>query len=180
MKPSQRPLHDPSIDAQPAAGVGIASGEDRSTAPLAKLSSVGIGIVATIALDTFGTTPGTPSLSSYRGNRVHHILLKHNLQQDCPTKGIKTKKARKWLAELPLGEIDRLEMNQLLARWDLWDSQIVAIDKKIEERQSKHKTAPVVATIPGANAYSSLALASRGLARLIDSPVRAAWPIIGA
>jgi len=52
-------------------------------------------------------------------------------------------------------------MNQLLARWELWDSQIAELDKRIEERQGKHKTAPVVATIPGASAYSSLALASR-------------------
>ena len=74
---------------------------------------------------------------------------------------MKTKKARKWLAELPLGEIDRLEMNQLLARWELWESQIAELDKKIEDRQGKHKTAAVVATIPGASAYSSLALASR-------------------
>jgi len=31
-------------------------------------------------------------------NKVHRILLKHNLQQECPTKGIQTKKARRWLA----------------------------------------------------------------------------------
>ncbi len=41
-------------------------------------------------------------------NRVQHVLLKHNLQQECPTKNIQTKKARRWLAELPLDEIDRL------------------------------------------------------------------------
>jgi len=103
----------------------------------------------------------TVALRTQSINKVHHILLKHNLQQECPTKGIKTKKARKWLIELPLGDIDRLEMNQLLARWELWDSQIAEIEKKIEERQRRHKTAPVVATIPGANAFSSLGLASR-------------------
>ena len=93
-------------------------------------------------------------------NKVQHILLKHNLQQECPTKGIKTKKACKWLGELSLGEIDRLEMNHLLARWELWDLQISDLDKNIEERQGKHKTGALVATIPGASAYSSLALAS--------------------
>jgi hypothetical protein len=71
MKPSQRPLNDPSMDAQPAAGVGIASGDDRSDAPLAKLPSMGIGIVATISLDTARTAPGTPRLSSYRSDRIH-------------------------------------------------------------------------------------------------------------
>ena len=72
----------------------------------------------------------TVALRTQTINKVQHILLKHNMQQECPTKGIKTKKARKWLVELPLGEIDRLEMNQQLARWKLWDSQIADIDKK--------------------------------------------------
>ena len=103
----------------------------------------------------------TVALRTQTINKVQHILLKHNLQQECPAKGIKTKKARKWLVELSLGEIDRLEMDQLLARWELWDSQIAELDKKIEERQRSHKTAPLVATVPGASAYSSLALASR-------------------
>jgi len=48
-------------------------------------------------------------------NRAHHLLLKHNLQQECPTKLLKTKAARKWLAKLPLGVIDRLELDKLLA-----------------------------------------------------------------
>ena len=30
-------------------------------------------------------------------NRVRHLLLKHNLSQECPTKGIQTLKAWKWL-----------------------------------------------------------------------------------
>ena len=94
-------------------------------------------------------------------NKVQHILLKHNLQHACPTKGIKTKKARHWLNELPLDEVDRLEMNLLLAQWALWDTQIAEIDKNVQKRQQKHKIAPILATIPGASAYSSLALASR-------------------
>jgi transposase len=103
----------------------------------------------------------TAALRTRTINKVQHILLKHNLQQECPTKGMKTKKARHWLTELPLGEVDRLAMDQLLAQWELWDTQIAKIDAKIQERQQKHKTAPILATLPGANAYSSLALASR-------------------
>jgi transposase len=103
----------------------------------------------------------TTALRTKTINKVQHILLRHNLQQECPTKGIKAKKARCWLAELPLGEIDRLEMDQLLAQWELWDVQMAKIDKKIEERQKNHRIAPILATLPGASAYSSLALASR-------------------
>jgi transposase len=92
---------------------------------------------------------------------VQHLLLKHNLQQACPTKGIKSKRARQWLAELALPEIDRLEMNLLLGQWALWDRQLAAIEKRIVRRQQAHPLAPIVATMPGAGASGSLALASR-------------------
>ena len=94
-------------------------------------------------------------------NKIHRILLKHNLQQECPTKGLNTKTARKWLAAMTLGELDRLEMDHLLAQWDLWEQQLAAVGKRIEQRQAKHPTAPIVASMPGASAYGSLALASR-------------------
>jgi transposase len=94
-------------------------------------------------------------------NKVKHLLRKHNLQQQQPAKGIDTKRTRKWLTELPMGAIDRLEMDQLLAQWNVWDEQIKSLDAEIQKRQQNDKTAAVVATIPGCAAYSSLALASR-------------------
>lgn len=94
-------------------------------------------------------------------NKVQHLLLKHNLQQECPTKGIKSKRARRWLTELSLSEMDRLELNLLLAQWALWDEQLRAIEQRIAERQPAHPLAPIVATMPGAGASGSLALASR-------------------
>lgn len=94
-------------------------------------------------------------------NKVHHILQKHNLHQKCPTKHITSKQARRWLVELSLDEIDRMEMDLLLAQWELWDSQLAELEKKLEQRQAADKKAAIVATMPGAGAYSSLALASR-------------------
>jgi transposase len=94
-------------------------------------------------------------------NKIQRILLRHNLQQECPTKGLDTKKARKWLAEMQLEEIDRLEMDLLLAQWELWEQQLATVEKGIEVRQRRHATAPVLATMFGGGAYSSLALASR-------------------
>lgn len=94
-------------------------------------------------------------------NKVQHLLLKHNLQQECPTKGIQTQRAWKWLIQLPLGVIDRLELDQLLAQWELWDKQIEELEAKIRERQAENPTAAIIATTPGAGAYSSLALACR-------------------
>jgi transposase len=94
-------------------------------------------------------------------NQVQHLLLKHNLQQKCPTKGLKSQRARNWLAKLPLGKMDRLELNQLLARWALWDQQLVEVESQIRRRQAKNSMAAIVATAPGAGAYGSLALACR-------------------
>jgi transposase len=94
-------------------------------------------------------------------NKIKHLLRKHNLEQECPTKGLDTIKGKKWLAELILGPIDRLEMDQLLTQWKLWDEQVEKVAAEIQKRQAESKTAAVVATIPGCGAYSSLALASR-------------------
>jgi transposase len=94
-------------------------------------------------------------------NKIKHILRKHNLEQECPTKGINTIKGKKWLAQVSLGPIDRLEMDQLLIGWKLWDQQIEEAEAEIVKRQAKSQTAAILATIPGCAAYSSLALASR-------------------
>jgi len=94
-------------------------------------------------------------------NSVHHLLLKHNLRQECPTRAIKTKRARHWLRKLQLPPIDRLEMDQLLDQWELWDSQLKPVDAEIVRRQAEHEDAVLLSTIPGAAAYSSLSLAAR-------------------
>ena len=94
-------------------------------------------------------------------NRIKHVLRKHNLEQECPTKGLDTIRGRKWLEELALGPMDRLELDLLLKQWALWDEQIDELQSEIGTRQREHKTAAVLGTIPGCAAYSSLALASR-------------------
>jgi transposase len=94
-------------------------------------------------------------------NRVQHLLLKHNLQQECPTKGLQTQRAKKWLTTMPLEAIDRLELDQLLAQWELWDKQLADLETKICERQAENKDAAIVATIPGAGVSGSLALVCR-------------------
>jgi hypothetical protein len=40
-------------------------------------------------------------------NRIKGLLRRHNLEQHCPTKGIQTGQARRWLDKLTLGELDR-------------------------------------------------------------------------
>ena len=94
-------------------------------------------------------------------NRIRGILNKHNLWQECPTKGIQTLRAIRWLRQLRLGPIDRMEMDHLLAQWELCDRQMDAVEAEIEVRQAADKTAQLLASIPGSGAYASLALASR-------------------
>ena len=94
-------------------------------------------------------------------NKIQKILLKHNLQQECPTKGLQTKKARAWLKQLSLGAIDRLELDQLLQQWALWDEQLETLDDAITQRVQDHRTAQLLISMPGVSAYGSLALGSR-------------------
>ena len=48
-------------------------------------------------------------------NKMRHMLRRHNLQWEMPTKRLPTLSAIAWLKQVVLPEIDRLEMNQLLA-----------------------------------------------------------------
>lgn len=94
-------------------------------------------------------------------NKIQRLLLRHNLQQECPTKTLDSLKARAWLRELKLNDLDRLERDLLLAQWKLWEEQIEQVDKQITERFAKSDEAYLVASIPGARGYTALALASR-------------------
>jgi transposase len=94
-------------------------------------------------------------------NRIKGLLRRHNLEQECPTKGLKTHKGRRWLAELKLGDLDRLELDQLLVRWQALDPERQALEAKIRTQQAHNRTAAIIATIPGMGAFSSLALACR-------------------
>jgi transposase len=94
-------------------------------------------------------------------NRVHGLLAKHNLHQECPAKGIQTKRTRRWLEELGLAPIDRLEMDQLLALWKLYDEQLEVLKEKVQKEQKQDENAMLLTSIPGVSAFSSLALSCR-------------------
>lgn len=94
-------------------------------------------------------------------NAIHKILRKHNLEQDRPTKVFQTKKVRRWLVELDLPEIDRLEVNHLLRQWTMLDEQLEAVDEKIAERAAASEEARLLQSMPGLGEYSALAIASR-------------------
>jgi transposase len=94
-------------------------------------------------------------------NRLKAVLRRHNLEQECPTKGIQTKRARIWLNELSLSPVERAELNHQLARQDLLRKQLNELQIAIFMRFERNPTAKLIATMPGAAAYSALGLACR-------------------
>jgi transposase len=95
-------------------------------------------------------------------NAVRHVLRRLNFEQHCPTKGIQTVAARRWLEQVvKLPALDRLEMDHLLARWKLLEEQQKQLDQRIRERSAAHEQVAVLKTVPGAKGYTALALASR-------------------
>jgi transposase len=94
-------------------------------------------------------------------NKAWRIVHKHNLQHERPTKGLQTKRARQWLSELELPWIDRLEMDQLLAEWELVERHVETVEGQISLRHRDNAKAHVVSSMPGLGNYGGLAIASR-------------------
>lgn len=93
-------------------------------------------------------------------NRVQTVLRRRNLQHDCPTKTIQTQRARAWLKTLAVCPLDRLELDQLLARWDLLREQRTALETALTQRVSQSADARLLLTLPGAGAFMALGLAA--------------------
>lgn len=94
-------------------------------------------------------------------NKIKGLLRKRNLQHECPTKGIQTKKAQKWLQKLTLPAMDRLEMDCLLEQWILIDEQLERVDRQVKQEARANKKAQLIATTPGLAGYGSLSVACR-------------------
>lgn len=94
-------------------------------------------------------------------NRIRHILNKHNLHHDMPTKGLQTKACLKWLRKLPLCTMDRLEMDALLALWLSIDDQLAKLKVQLTQEAERHPIATLFRSISGMGTFNSLALACR-------------------
>jgi transposase len=93
-------------------------------------------------------------------NRVQTLLRRRNLQHDCPTKTIQAKRARAWLKQLALAPRDRLEMDQLLTRWQLLEQERRVLEKAITERAAQSDDARLLLTLPSAGPFMALGLAA--------------------
>lgn len=100
-------------------------------------------------------------------NKIHRIVNRHNLIWQYPTKTFQTRAGRRWLADVQLPPIDRLEMEMLLKEWEICDEQIAQVDNEIAERASRPvkdevlNATQILMTTPGVSYYSGLTLASR-------------------
>lgn len=93
-------------------------------------------------------------------NRVQTVLRRRNLQHDCPTKTIQAKRARDWLKQVALAPRDRLEIDQLLTRWQLLEQEHSVLEKAITERAAQSDDARLLLTLPSAGAFMALGLAA--------------------
>jgi transposase len=94
-------------------------------------------------------------------NKVRQILRRHNLGWEMPTKRFPTLAAVAWLEKLVLPEIDRLEMDHLLADLKQVQKRIEDLEKVIAERCGNSDDAVLLATIPGVAAFTATSLACR-------------------
>lgn len=94
-------------------------------------------------------------------NQIHYLLRRHNLEWDRPTKTFQTKQVKRWLTQLSLNETDRLELDQLLEQWEMWDRQLAQLEERLAARFERNGAAQLLATIVGVSCYMALAIASR-------------------
>jgi transposase len=94
-------------------------------------------------------------------NKIRHMLRRHNLQWEMPTKRLPTLSAIAWLKKVVLAEIDRLEMNQLLADLERVQQRLKELEGVIAQRSGASKEAAIITTMPGVSHFTATALACR-------------------
>ena len=94
-------------------------------------------------------------------NMIKHILRRHNLQWEMPTKTFPTQPAIAWLKQLVLPEIDQLEMNHLLMDLEHAQQRIEELEEKLAQRCGTSEAATLLVSMPGIGHYTATALACR-------------------
>jgi transposase len=94
-------------------------------------------------------------------NKVRHILRRHNLQWQMPTKKFPTKSGIAWLKQVALPEIDRLEMNHLLADLEQVQGRRTELEQVIAQRCGVSEEAVLLSSMPGVSYFTAVSLACR-------------------
>lgn len=91
-------------------------------------------------------------------NSIKGILRRHNLEQECPTKGSFTLAALRWLKRMELPGLDRKELDMRLVEYDLFAQQLAEVTMMIERRAADSADVRLIRTMPKPGAYTALAL----------------------
>ena len=94
-------------------------------------------------------------------NKIKHMVRRHNLQWEMPTKRLPSKSAIAWLKQLVLPEIDRLEMDHLLADLEQIQQRLKELEGVIAKRCGVSKEAVLLSSMPGVGPFTATSLACR-------------------
>src|SRR5262245_10405985 len=94
-------------------------------------------------------------------NQVRHILRRHNLQWQMPTKRFPTKAAVAWLKPLVLPATDRLEMGHLLLDLERVQQRVKDLEQVIAQRCGVSAEAVLLSSMPGVSYFTATSLACR-------------------
>jgi transposase len=94
-------------------------------------------------------------------NKIRHILRRHNLQWDMPTKRFPTKLGIAWLKELVLPEIDHLEMTHLLVDLEHAQQRLKELEQVLAQHCGLSKEAMLISSMPGVSHFTATSLACR-------------------
>lgn len=94
-------------------------------------------------------------------NKIKHLLRRHNLQWDMPTKTFPTLQAMAWLKQLSLSAIDRLEMDHLIVDLERSQQRILELERIIRERCSANEKAHLLCSMPGISYFTATSLVCR-------------------
>jgi hypothetical protein len=94
-------------------------------------------------------------------NKVRHILRRHNLQWQMPTKKFPSKSGIAWLKQLTVPEIDRLERDHLLVDLEQVQGRRKELEQVLAQRCGVGAAAVLRSSMPGVSYVTAVSLACR-------------------
>ena len=91
-------------------------------------------------------------------NRIGGLLRRHNLEHECPTKGLFTRQGWLWLSQVDLPPLDRIALDMEMERYLLCSKHLECVTRLIHQRAKKHPTVKLLRTLPKIGEYTALAL----------------------
>lgn len=94
-------------------------------------------------------------------NQIRHILRRHNLQHEMPTKTFPSKAAMAWLPTLQLAPADKLELQQHIEDLERYSLRVAQLDAAIAELSRDDEDVKLLMQTAGIAQFSAVALSSR-------------------